>query len=171
MRTDEELMSAYAQGDLPAFEELYARHRGRVYGYLRKRSPSGETADELFQAAFMKLHEARFQYSPAKPFLPWLFSIAHTTWIDRLRKDASETRKIDAFEREPAAPASEAEVDLEALLAELAPEQRQLLDERYARDRSFAEIGRDRGMKESAVRQALSRITRKLRGAAGGEKR
>jgi len=32
--TDEELMVAYKEGDLSAFQILYKRHKGRLMGYL-----------------------------------------------------------------------------------------------------------------------------------------
>ncbi|MGD8356517.1 MAG: RNA polymerase subunit sigma, partial [Lysobacterales bacterium] len=32
--TDEDLMKAYARGDLQAFERLYARHRAPLYRYI-----------------------------------------------------------------------------------------------------------------------------------------
>ena len=35
-KTDEELMLAYAGGDLLAFEMLYRRHRGTLYRFLMR---------------------------------------------------------------------------------------------------------------------------------------
>ena len=33
-RSDEELMQAYAKGEMKAFDDLYGRHRGPLYRYI-----------------------------------------------------------------------------------------------------------------------------------------
>ena len=46
--TDEELMLAYAAGDIAAFETLYARHRGPLYRFIARGISPRATADECF---------------------------------------------------------------------------------------------------------------------------
>ncbi|HEY9131241.1 MAG TPA: RNA polymerase subunit sigma, partial [Dyella sp.] len=46
---DATLMLAYAQGDVAAFEALYARHRGMLYRFLLRAAHDRHVADELFQ--------------------------------------------------------------------------------------------------------------------------
>ena len=48
-KTDENLMLAYARGDARAFDELYARTRGRLYRYILRSVTDRASADELFQ--------------------------------------------------------------------------------------------------------------------------
>ncbi len=59
---DEELMQAYAEGDMDAFELLYARHKGRLFGYLVGQLKDHAEAEEVFQTVFVKLHRARARY-------------------------------------------------------------------------------------------------------------
>jgi DNA-directed RNA polymerase specialized sigma24 family protein len=56
---DEDLMQAYADGDMEAFTLLYQRHRGKVLGYLVSRLKDRDEAEEVFQVAFAKLHLGR----------------------------------------------------------------------------------------------------------------
>lgn len=174
MRSDEELMKAYAEGDLSAFEELYKRHKGRVYGFLQKRCSSKQMADEVFQNTFLKLHELRFKYSSNEKFLPWLFLIARSVWIDRLRKDGSEQRKIEALslQSEDSLPpeVDEKTFSVNEAILKLPAKQKELLNMRYSEGLSFEEIGQKTKMHESAVRQAISRSVRKLKDSLKGGK-
>jgi len=47
---DETLMIAYSNGDADAFAELYARHRGALYRFIRRQCSSA-VVDELFQGS------------------------------------------------------------------------------------------------------------------------
>ncbi len=166
-------MQAYSEGDLRAFEELYQRCRSKVFGYLVKRTSSKTMAEEIFQSSFLKLHEMRDRYQVGQPFLPWLFVITKSVWIDRLRKDASESRKIENFgnETELATPEpsdDESSIELKEAIEQLPRKQQELLRLRYEEGLSFEEIGRSYKMNESAVRQSISRLTRKLKGLIKG---
>lgn len=161
-------MQAYCEGDLRAFEELYQRCRSKVFGYLVKRTSSKTMAEEIFQSSFLKLHEMRARYQVGQPFLPWLFVITKSVWIDRLRKDASEARKMESFKNETPSEFSETQVEesshkLKEAIEHLPLKQQELLRLRYEEGLSFEEIGRNYKMNESAVRQSISRLTRKLK--------
>lgn len=73
--SDEELMTLYQDAREDAFRVLYDRHRGRMYGYLRKRLPNAEAANDVFQAAFLKLHRSKDQFDASYSFHPWLFTV------------------------------------------------------------------------------------------------
>src|SRR5476649_2776842 len=85
-KTDEELMALYQNGDEQAFGMLYARHSGRVYGFLVNSLKDKALADDVFQSTFMKLHRARSTYDPSFPFIPWLFTVCRGVMIDHIRK-------------------------------------------------------------------------------------
>lgn len=69
---DEQLMLKFGQGDQVAFEELYARHRQRVYAFYRRRVPGRERADELTQETFLALLHSAGRYQPQAPFRTYL---------------------------------------------------------------------------------------------------
>ena len=91
-RTDEELMLAYAGGDLLAFEMLYRRHRGTLYRFLLRSLRQRADADELFQETWSRAVAARERYRVEAKFTTWLLQIAHNLVIDRFRRAARRLR-------------------------------------------------------------------------------
>ena len=85
LRTDENLMLAYRDGDAAAFEVLYGRHRGRLYRYLLHQCGQREQADEHFQEIWMSVIRARSGYEVSAKFTTWLYRIAHNRLIDGFR--------------------------------------------------------------------------------------
>ena len=57
-----------AAGDVSAFEQLYARHRQKLYRYLLRHVRDPALADELFQDVWQKLIAARTEWTPAAGF-------------------------------------------------------------------------------------------------------
>jgi len=168
---DEALMQAYQTGDLPAFEELYRRSSGRVYGYLKSRLARPEERDEVFQQIFLKLHRTRSQYSIEHSFSQWLFVISKSVFIDYLRKKRRSpadlgTAEINEIEKIHA-PLSQNEgvqaySKMEAL-ASLTIEQQKVVGWRVLDELSYQEIASKLNRSETSVRQILSRALKKLR--------
>ena len=111
-RSDDDLMHAFAAGDVAAFQTLYARHQAALYRFVRRLlGPQAATqADEVFQDAWMKLIRARREWQPQGARLrTWLFTIAHHRAVDCLRqsgREISTTRDDDDDEGEPWQPAA-----------------------------------------------------------------
>ncbi|UCH48751.1 MAG: sigma-70 family RNA polymerase sigma factor [Betaproteobacteria bacterium] len=82
--TDETLMIAYCNGDADAFAELYDRHRGALYRFIRRQC-AGAVADELFQDVWTRLIVARRQYQPSAKFSTYLYQVARNRLIDHYR--------------------------------------------------------------------------------------
>lgn len=83
--TDEILMAAYQAGNQAAFETLFERHAGSVYGFLVRRLGDPTLARDLHQEVFLRVHRARSSYDSARPFRAWLFAIVHNLLTDALR--------------------------------------------------------------------------------------
>src|SRR5215212_462752 len=81
-----ELMQRYVDGDASAFRELYALVAPRLLGYLLKMARERALADDLLQQTFLKVHRARSAYVRGADPLPWIYAIAHRTFIDETRK-------------------------------------------------------------------------------------
>src|SRR5688500_2029741 len=82
---DETLMLAYAGGDMTAFEQLYARHRTRLYRFLLRQLRDQALADEFFQDIWQRVITAREGWKPEAAFTTWLFRIAHNRLTDHWR--------------------------------------------------------------------------------------
>ncbi len=76
MRSDEELMAAYAKGDSSAFRELFARHSPVLLRVMRHQLRRPEDARDLVQQTFLQLHRARLDFREGAQLRPWLFTIA-----------------------------------------------------------------------------------------------
>src|SRR5688500_5265151 len=90
---DEQLMLAYAQGDAAAFDELYARHEGALFRFVRRLlgAPLAAQADEVFQDTWLRIIAARGSFGPqGAAWRSWAFTIAHNAAMDRLRSSGRE---------------------------------------------------------------------------------
>lgn len=173
-KTDEELMLAYAGGDLLAFEQLYQRHRGTLYRFLLRSLRQRADADELFQETWSRAVAARERYRVEAKFTTWLLQIAHNLLIDRYRRarpqaSAEETEavfnRLDVpDEEQPDRVLSEFEQRrrLQIALEELPEEQRVTFLLRMENGLGLEEIsevtGVGRETVKSRLRYALARI-------------
>lgn len=85
--SDEALMTAYADGDMSAFEQLYQRHRGPLYRYILRQVADAPTANDLYQGCWEKVIRARRSYRTTAPFQAWLYRVAHNHVVDQFRRN------------------------------------------------------------------------------------
>lgn len=85
-RTDEQLMLAYAGGDVRAFDALYARQRGMLYRFILRSIPDRAGADEIYQETWSRLIASRARYRIEAKFSTWLLQIAHNLIVDSFRR-------------------------------------------------------------------------------------
>lgn len=171
--SDEELMALYQAGEIKAFEALYSRHSGRVYQFLKTKC-APESARELLQEVFFKVHRSRAQYSPQYPFLPWLFTITRNAVIDLARLNETKVSKsstADAGKLDLVSISDEAWTpDLSQALQTLPAQQRRAIELRYLSEWTFEQIAKDMKTTPINVRQVISRGIKKLRSGFGGGK-
>lgn len=176
--SDEDLMLAYARGEMRAFETLYARHRGPLYRFVLRSIRNRALADELYQEVWSRVVAARARYRPQAKFSTWLLQIAHNLMIDHFRRQrpqagAEETElvlaSLDAPEHErPDQQLSEFEQRrrIELALEELPPEQREAFLLRAEQELGIEEIaevaGVGRETAKSRLRYALAKLRERL---------
>ena len=91
--SDEQLMQAYAAGDVAAFDVLYARHEGALFRFVRRVLGSKLTAqaDEVFQDCWLRIVTARDSFAPERGrWKTWAYTVAHNLAMDRLRTSGRE---------------------------------------------------------------------------------
>jgi RNA polymerase sigma factor (sigma-70 family) len=104
--SDDALMSAYANGNAAAFEQLYTRHQAGLYRFVRRLlgSANASQTDEVFQDTWLRVVKARAQWEPqGASFRTWLFTLANHRVIDVLRRSGREI-SMDAFEGDGSEP-------------------------------------------------------------------
>src|SRR5215470_1319073 len=93
-----ELMGRYCDGDAAAFHALYSLLAPRLLGYLVSLIGERATAEDLLQQTFLKVHQARSAYVRGAEPLPWLYTIAHRTCLDEIRRRKNSRVRLS---REP----------------------------------------------------------------------
>ncbi len=85
--SDDELITAYLQGDDNAFDGLYERYKRQLYSYLN-RLFGGQHAqiDDVFQQTWVKIIDKLPHYRSRQRFVAWAFRIAHNLAMDYYRK-------------------------------------------------------------------------------------
>ena len=83
--SDERLMVRVQSGDRRAFEEIYARWRDPVFQFLLRARLDVQAADDALQETFVRVYEQSHRYDPARPFRPWLYTLAYRFGVDQRR--------------------------------------------------------------------------------------
>jgi RNA polymerase sigma-70 factor, ECF subfamily len=100
-----ELMAKYCDGDAGAFRALYALVAPKLLGYLLKMARSRAVAEDLLQQTFLKVHRARAAYVRGADPVPWIYSIAHRTFLDEARRQKRAVVRVGDGEDLPEATA------------------------------------------------------------------
>lgn len=166
---DERLLIAAAQKDPARFTELYEEHFERVYAFaarrLRNRDDAEDVTSEVFRDALANI--GKFEWRGA-PFASWLYRIASNAIADRWQHAAKEQGSALANDsRDDSAGANPEEIETRArlfrLVAALPGDQRRVIEMRFAEGRSIAEIAREVGRTDGAVKQLQFRAIQNLR--------
>lgn len=172
--SDEQLMLAWAGGDVAAFEHLYARHRGRLYRFMLRQLRDQALAEEQFQDVWQKVIAARTGWRPDAPFGVWLYRIAHNRLGDHWRSlkhrppapgdgDERAARIPDPDTPERNLSEFERRRTLQLALDALPSEQREVLLLRLEQELTLEDIGAITGVGRETVKSRLRYAMEKLR--------
>lgn len=93
------LLSATAQGDRQAFEQLYRETSGKLYAVSLQLLQSKEHAEEALQEAFVRIwHNASEYNSERGTVISWMISIVRYRALDMLR--AAKVRRDYSYDQE-----------------------------------------------------------------------
>src|SRR3954468_16423800 len=91
---DARLMMRYRDGDLAAFQLLYARHKAPVYRYLQRTLRGREAVNDVFQDIWSKIVASRRSYEPKAQFNTFLYRVAHNCAMDYFRRSARQREAL-----------------------------------------------------------------------------
>lgn len=87
-RTDEQLLTDYRNGDHASFGRLVERYQRELFHFLIRFLGNRAAAEDVFQEAFLQVHQSADQFDPERRFRPWLFTIAANKARDLMRSQA-----------------------------------------------------------------------------------
>jgi RNA polymerase sigma-70 factor (ECF subfamily) len=175
LRSDEQLMIAYRDGDAGAFRELFERYAPMLRRWVRRWVFAEDAVGDVVQQTFLQIHRARNDYREGAALRPWVLTIARNLAYERGRKKL-RAREVPLDESRggdvPVAPNGHRRVELNRDLAraldELPEQQREVILMHWVEGLSYAEIGRVVGASEGSVRLRAHRGYVTLRQALGG---
>ncbi len=164
--SDEKLMVRFQSGDAPAFETLVRRHRTPVFSFLLRLTGDRARAEDLCQETFLKAVRASADWEPRARFQTWLYAIARNQAVDEARRRSF--RRAEPLDCAPAAavasggPSPDRGAEsallrpkLEAALAALPAEQREVFLLREYAGLRFHEIASVTGVPENTVKSRM----------------
>lgn len=171
---DERLLIEAAKKDCSRFAELYELHFERVYAYVSKRVRDRAAVQDLTSEVFRRALENldRFEWRGV-PFAAWLFRIASNAISNHRKQAAKEIGTPDPGEQAAPAVASASTIEdraaLYRLVTDLPPDQRRVIELRFAEEKGIREIAQELGRTEGAVKQLQFRAIQNLRERMGGK--
>ncbi len=174
--SEDNLIKKIARGDELAFNEIYFRHRNRVYGFIYRMTINKTVAEDITHETFMVLieHPERYQAERGGSLLTFLCAVARKQVMNHLRRKHNgdvgldEVENFDSAEDETTInPLSkllnrELAAQIDACVASLPPLQREVIVLREYEELSYEEIARVTESELGAVKARLHRARQTL---------
>lgn len=166
--TDGQLITRIAEGDRPAFEELYRRYARPVLGLALRRLGDRGRAEDAAQEAFVAIWRSARTYDPSRGRgAPWLYAVARNAITDRQRRIPEPVSELSDGPGPSPDPEGRAEAAwlawrVHRALEGLPEHERPVIELAYWRELSQSEIsealGIPLGTVKTRTRSALARL-------------
>jgi len=176
-RSDQSIIRLVRGGHKEIFEILIWRYQKKLINFFTRLTGSIADAEDLAQETFINVYFNLNKFDLAREFSPWLFSIGHHLAINHHHKN-NKIRIID-LERLPDIPDLNSNNGLEQLFKD---EQRELIEEklekidgkyrvilelRYLKDKSYAQIAEILNLPVNTVKSRIFRAKNSLANIIG----
>lgn len=168
------LQRVAANGDVEAFRALFDTYAPRVKSYMLRQGADPATAEELAQETLLAVWRKAALYSDEKGSAStWIFTIARNLRIDRLRREVVwQPLPENNDERPSEDPAPDEEFSereraerVRAILAELPPEQSEVVKLAFIEGLSHSEIAARLDLPLGTVKSRMRLAYQKVRDA------
>ncbi|MBN8913781.1 MAG: sigma-70 family RNA polymerase sigma factor [Rhizobiales bacterium] len=168
------LQRVAANGDVEAFRALFDTYAPRVKSYMLRQGADPATAEELAQETLLAVWRKAALYSGEKgSATTWIFTIARNLRIDRLRKEVAwQPLPENNDERASEDPAPDEQLSerergerVRAMLAELPPDQSEVVNLAFIEGLSHSEIATRLGLPLGTVKSRMRLAYQKIRDA------
>lgn len=178
MSREQDWVRRTLSGSQEAFAEIVDRYQRPVFSIIVRMVRDPALAEDLTQETFIKAFRALATFDPQRKLSSWLFTIAHNTTIDHLRKKAPQTvpletddesanpmDKLPSDDRETperAAMSRDLAAAFEQELRAMRPEYAEILVLRFQQGLAYDEISEITGLPMGTVKTHLFRARRQL---------
>ncbi len=152
------------------FSRVYDAYAERIYQFIYFKTYHRETAEDLTSHTFLKAFENLDRFDPARGSISaWLYQIARNLVIDHYRSRKSMVSVHDIWDL---ASAEDVQVDVEnkvrleqlqAVIRDLPPEQREIIIMRVWQELPYKEIALIMGKSEASLKMMYSRTIARLK--------
>ncbi len=168
--TDTQLVLAFQEGNVYAFEALIARYQDKLYSSILFLVKDKYLAEDMFQETFIRIIDTlrNKRYNEEGKFLPWALRISHNLCVDHFRKvkrtpsiltgdnqDIFEVINVVEETAEQKMMRRQSHDTMYAMLDKLPEEQREVIVLRHFGDMSFKDIAR---LTNCSINTALGRM-------------
>jgi len=164
----QETIIAAAEGNIKAFEAIFAAHSSFVYNIALRMTSAPEDAKDITQEVFLLLHRKLGGFKFQSALKTWIYRVTVNQTITYLKskkhkKHASYDDGMDSLCNNGSFRQDiEAQETVSLLLEKLTPEQRICVVLRNVKGLSYAEIADSVGVNADVVRSRLKRAREKL---------
>lgn len=178
---DAGLMLEYADGNPQAFRRLAPDLEPRIRRFVRRRVRDPNLVDDLVQQTFVRIHASRARYD-GRPPEAWCLTIARCVVLDHLRSEHRRSGRLTTltlrhdtagFGGPPPPPSPEQRVAeaertaevvrrVDAALASLSPDAREVVRRHKLQGQSMQRIADDLGVAAGTLRVRAHRAYRRL---------
>jgi RNA polymerase sigma-70 factor (ECF subfamily) len=169
---DVECLLRLQEGDPRALEELFDRYTPVLYPFVKRILRSGADAEDSLQDVWLQVWRRSATYDPRRGTVAaWLLTVARSRALDRYRSLASRRQAEGKTDPDPihppvdpahAAASGQQSARIREALAQLQPQQREVLEIAYFQGLSQTEIATrlsaPLGTVKSWTRQGLMRL-------------
>lgn len=173
-RTDEELLQLHVEGDGQAFNELFRRHRHRLWAVALRTLRDPEDAADALQDAMISAFRRASSFRGQSAVTTWLHRIVVNASLDRIRRN--QVRRTDTLpddvdrdlrlasseDLDEMVVSAELRVDVAEALGEINPDQRAALVLVDMEGYSVEEAAHMLGCAEGTIKSRCSRGRAKL---------
>jgi len=179
--SDEQLFELYRRGEDTALRTLIERYEADLVRFLYRLIGDRTAAEDVFQEAFLQIHQSANTFDATRRFRPWLFTIAANKGRDYLRRKGRKPTLdlsapvggagsdgdgsggptfVDLMEVDVPAPDSRMGVEerdrlVQRALGELSPSLREILLLAYFQRLSYVQIAEDLKIPLGTVKSRL----------------
>ena len=169
--TDDDLLRRIRSGDQLALKTLYGRHHVKIFRFAMRLLRSETSAEDVVSEVFVDVWRNATNFEGRSEASTWLLAIARNKAFSMLRKTKKEDELDEAAVAEIEDESDTPEVTLQkknkgdllrALLAQLSPPHREVMDLVYYHDKTVEEVALIVGAPEGTVKTRMFHARKRL---------